>query len=60
MTTNANNTTTIRIDGELSRFLRRVRAGQCLGLAAWAAKLLRRGEISEPDLTRCFTLGFEG
>jgi hypothetical protein len=49
----------IALDGELRRFLREVCSGQCLALAAWAAKILRARQMTMADLTRCLNLGFE-
>ena len=45
---------------ELRDFLKSVRAGQCLALAAWATAILRAGDITDTDLQRCFALGFHG
>jgi hypothetical protein len=50
----------IDLDNELREFLAEVRAGQALSLAAWAAKILRRGSLTMRELERCFALGFEG
>lgn len=49
----------IKLDADLRKFLRDVRAGQCLALAAWAAKILRAREMEMHDLERCLNLGFE-
>ena len=47
------------LTSELRTFLNRVRAGQCLALAAWAAGILRADAITMTDLARCINLGFE-
>jgi hypothetical protein len=49
----------IALDGDLRKFLREVRSGQCLALAAWATKILRARRMTMADLTRCVNLGFE-
>ncbi len=49
----------IRLDADLRAFLREVASGQCLALAAWAAKLLRAQQMKMADLERCLNLGFE-
>ena len=62
MTTNQNadaTNATIKLDADLTAFLRTVMAGQCLALAAWASQLVRRGEMTTADLERCMNLGFE-
>ncbi len=61
MTTNTDKAANeiIGLDRDLRAFLKEVRAGQCLALAAWAAKLLRAGAMTMADLERCFNLGFE-
>ena len=53
-------TTQIDLDEALHAFLGSVRSGQSLDLAAWAARVQRRGTLSMRDLERCFVLGFEG
>jgi hypothetical protein len=52
--------TTIKTDKQITRFLRTCTAGQCLGIAAWAATILKTGQMTMRDLERCFNLGFEG
>lgn len=56
MITHANDR--IRLDADLRAFLRTCRAGQCLAIAAWAAKILRAGAMTGADLERCLNLGF--
>jgi hypothetical protein len=55
MTTNQ----TIKIDREIREFLRECMSGQCLGIAAWAARILKAGAMTMTDLERCLNLGFE-
>ena len=53
-------TSQIDLDDALDSFLGSVRSGQSLDLAAWAARVQKRGTLSMRDLERCFVLGFEG
>jgi hypothetical protein len=50
--------TRVTLDRDLRDFLKEVRRGECLALAAWAAKILRAGQMGTTDLERCFGLGF--
>jgi len=50
----------IELDDQLQEFLLEVRAGQALSLAAWAARVLKRGVLTTQELERCFALGFQG
>ena len=58
-TTKPNHHETMPLNADLRTFLKRVRAGQCLSLAAWAAPIVRTGRIDGTHLARCFALGFE-
>jgi hypothetical protein len=51
---------TIKLDRAVRSFLRTVREGQSISLAAWAAQVLHNGFLTDADLTRCFRLGFAG
>ena len=53
-------TNQVALDDELHAFLLEVRSGQSLALAAWAARVLKRGTLTMQELERCFALGFEG
>ena len=53
-------TTQIDLDDALHAFLGNVRSGQSLDLAAWAARVQKRGTLTMRELERCFVLGFEG
>ncbi|TWT44996.1 hypothetical protein RAS1_14160 [Phycisphaerae bacterium RAS1] len=61
MTTTKNNaeTTTMRLDNDLRKFLRECARCQCLGIAAWASRILRAREMAVADMERCLKLGFE-
>jgi len=49
----------IVLDESLNAFLTEVQSGQSLALAAWAADVLQRDELTMRDLERCFALGFD-
>ena len=53
-------TSQIDLDDQLHEFLLAVQVGQSLTLAAWAARILKRGVLTMRELKRCFALGFEG
>ena len=53
-------TNQIDLDDALYAFLGSVRSGQSLDLAAWAARVQKRGTLTMRELERCFVLGFEG
>jgi len=49
----------IALDPDLRAFLNECFSCQSLGIAAWAARILRARKMTMKDLERCLNLGFE-
>ena len=50
----------MKLDDDIKGFLKTVKAGQSINLAAWASRILTSGQITVDELARLVTLGFEG
>lgn len=58
-TTNNERDEKVALDADLRAFLKECFSCQSLAISAWAARILRAGEMTVKNLERCLNLGFE-